>query len=141
MSRIAVVAGVSSGIGAAVCAEFRRQGWQVIGVGRNDAPERLDRFEYADLSQPDAVKELFERLADVEKIHALVNNAEVGLDKPLTATSDEEWQAVFDVNVKSAFQMMRTGAPQLARAKGAIVNVGSVQCRGYLYKRGRLCRI
>lgn len=126
MSRVAVVTGVSSGIGAAVCAEFRRQGWEVIGVGRNEAPEPLERFEYADLSQPDAVKELFERLADVEKIHAIVNNAAVGLDKPLTATSDEEWQAVFDVNVKSAFQMIRASAPQLARAKGAIVNVGSV---------------
>ncbi|MDE0928993.1 MAG: SDR family NAD(P)-dependent oxidoreductase [Acidimicrobiales bacterium] len=126
MSRIAVVTGVSSGIGAAVCAEFQRQGWQVIGVGRHDAPQPLDRFERADLSQPDAVADLFSRLADVEQIHALVNNAARGLDKPLAETSDEEWQAVFDLNVKSAFQMMRAATTQLARANGAIVNVSSV---------------
>jgi len=126
MKRVALVTGVSSGIGLAVCVEFQRQGWEVIGVGRHESPEPINRFERIDLSDPDSVIELFERLNDVEKIDAIVNNSAVGIDKSMAEVSDEDWDNVFEINVKSAFQIIREGTEKLARAKGAVVNISSV---------------
>ena len=126
MKRVVLISGVSSGIGEATCLEFKRQGWYVIGVGRRQPSHEIDRFEYVDLSESDGVARLFDRLSDVQQIHALINNAAIGIDKPMDETTDEEWQTVFDVNVKSAFQMIRECRPYLEATNGTVVNVSSV---------------
>ena len=55
MNKVAIVTGSSGGIGSAVCTEFINQGWDVIGVDVTDSSLDLHRFEYADLSEVDAI--------------------------------------------------------------------------------------
>jgi NAD(P)-dependent dehydrogenase (short-subunit alcohol dehydrogenase family) len=80
-----------------------------------------------DVSRPDEVEGLFR---DVSKttpsIHAVVNNAAVGLGRPMAEISLEDWQDVMDSNLRAAFLVVRGALPSLRAAQGAIVNVASV---------------
>ena len=126
MNKTAIVTGSSGGIGSAVCTEFIKQGWDVIGVDVDDSSLDLHRFEYADFSEVDAVSKLHDRLRDLQQVNAIVNNAAICINKSVVETTDEEWQQTFDVNVRSAFQMIRSFHQHLLLAKGSIVNVSSV---------------
>jgi len=70
--------------------------------------------------------------AELGPLDLLVNNAGVVHFDGLASFSEERWDVLFDVNVKGTFLMCRAALPQLALAKGAIVNVASVAGkRGY----------
>lgn len=128
MTRVAVVTGACGGIGKAICSRFRAEGWQVVGVGRTPPgpSQELDRFEQVDLTDSADIADLFGRLSDLGSLDALVNNAALQINKPLIETTDEEWQRVFDTNVRAAFQLIREGHALLAASRGSIVNVSSV---------------
>jgi NAD(P)-dependent dehydrogenase (short-subunit alcohol dehydrogenase family) len=128
VSRSVVVTGACGGIGRAIVACFRRSGWTVIGVDRRqpDAGVEIDRFELADVGEDGEVAALFERLADLDSLDALVNNAAVQVNKPIIETTDADWDLVINTNVRSAFQCIREAQPMLAEASGAVVNIGSV---------------
>jgi glucose 1-dehydrogenase len=128
VTRTVVITGVSSGIGRATAERFRADGWYVTGVGRVEPPAdaSLDRFERADLAVAEDVVGLWDRLSDLGELDALVNNAALQVNKSIAATSDEEWQAVIDTNLRSAFQSVREAHRLLAAARGAVVNVSSI---------------
>ena len=124
-----LITGVCGGIGRASAAAFNRAGWKVIGVDRAEPrePLELERFEMVDVSQSDQVADLFTRLnADLDGLHALVNNAAIQINKPLVETEDADWELIINTNVRSAFQCIRGAHPLLAAARGAVVNVSSV---------------
>ena len=79
---------------------------------------------------------------------ALVNNAAIGLDKPLRDTTGDDWKRLMDVNLRSAFQCVREARRFLAAANGAVVNVGSVHAIAtsanaavYAVTKGALCAL
>jgi 3-oxoacyl-[acyl-carrier protein] reductase len=114
--RTAVVTGTAQGIGAAIAETLRADGATVHGVDR----------DVADLSDPQAVADFFAPLGAVD---ILVNNAGgvVGqVHQPLEELSIEDWQAVVDANLTSAFLCTRAvvaGMKQLGW--GRIVNISS----------------
>ena len=60
------------------------------------------------------------------RIDILVNNAYVDFGKPLVETTDAEWDAVMDFNVRSTFLLCRAvGQRMLAQGGGRIINIGS----------------
>ena len=60
------------------------------------------------------------------RIDILVNNAHVDFGKPLVETTDAEWDAVMDFNVRSTFLLCRAvGRRMLAQGGGRIINIGS----------------
>ena len=126
--RRVVITGACGGIGRAAASAFAARGWRVIGVDRRGPEPDLafDRFELADLGADGAVASLFSRLSNEGSLAALVNNAAVGLDKPLRETTDADWARVMNVNLRAAFQCIRESRPMLAAGRGAVVNVGSV---------------
>lgn len=129
MNRLAIVTGVSGGIGSETARAFLMDGWDVVGLDRQGAPADLeDRITHAQCDLGVA-GEIERALADVvadRPVHALVNNAAVQVNKALSETTDDEWQQVMDTNVRSAFICMRETHMNLVEAKGAIVNVASV---------------
>jgi len=125
--KAALVTGSSGGIGSAMVRWLRERGWQVVAVDRAAKPAAGVRSITADLSRAQEV----ERVCEVARAHhpridALINNAADQLCKSLVQTEPAEWDQVMATNVRSAYALARGLYPQLAAARGAIVNVSSV---------------
>ncbi|MGP0072300.1 MAG: SDR family oxidoreductase [Bryobacteraceae bacterium] len=143
MSRVALVTGAGSGIGRAVSLALNAAGYSVVLAGRrsselervaamaarNDA-ERMIAVP-SDISQPDAVAALFDRIKEVfGRLDVLFNNA--GTSTPGIPTEDlsfEQWNQVVAVNLTGAFlcaqQAIRLMKSQQPRG-GRIINNGSI---------------
>jgi 3-oxoacyl-[acyl-carrier protein] reductase len=114
--KVALVTGTAHGIGKAIAVGLEEDGAKV---------HRVDR-DTADLTDPTQVANLIARIGRVD---ILVNNAggvagQVG--KPLDQVSDEEWRAIVDANLTSAFLCTRAVIPGMKAARaGSIVNISS----------------
>jgi NADP-dependent 3-hydroxy acid dehydrogenase YdfG len=139
-SKIAVVTGASSGIGAATARRLAADGYDVVAAAR-----RLDRLEpladeiggravALDVTDEASVRALSDSL---ESCSLLVNNAggAFGL-APVSAADDDDWQRMWDVNVMGAMRMTRALLPALeASGDGMIVTVTSTAGHG-VYEGG-----
>ena len=138
--KVTIVTGGGTGIGAAIARTFAHEGAKVTITGRRK--ELLD--EVADqiaaagghaLAVPSSVTDEADvqravqaTVATFGRVDILVNNAgnlsHVG---PLHETSDEIWDNVMDVFLKSVFRFSRAVIPHMQRrGGGSIVNIGSV---------------
>ncbi|MDX6696918.1 MAG: 3-oxoacyl-[acyl-carrier protein] reductase [Solirubrobacteraceae bacterium] len=118
----ALVTGGTRGIGAAVAARLRADGWPVVTLARSGGD--VD----ADVADPAAVDAAFEAAeARHGPVLVLVNNAGQRRDGLAMRMSAEDWQAVLDVNLNGAFHCTRRALSAMLRARwGRIVNVSSV---------------
>ncbi|UYO96890.1 SDR family oxidoreductase [Microbacterium sp. M28] len=146
--RIAVVTGGGSGLGAAIARSLHAAGAEVILVGRDTA--KLEavatelgsraRWIAGDVSDPASVAALAESLEGTE-VSILVNNA--GIAGPVSALVDievDDWDEVFDVNVRGTFMMCRALLPgMIARGDGDVINVASVSGKRPLAHRTPYC--
>lgn len=134
--RKALVTGASGGIGEAVARALHAAGATVglhgTRVEKLDAlaaelGERVKAFP-ANLSNRDEVKALGQKAeADLEGVDILVNNAGIARDGLFVRMSDEDWDAVLEVNLTSAFRLTRELThPMMRRRLGRIINITSV---------------
>jgi 3-oxoacyl-[acyl-carrier protein] reductase len=137
--KVAIVTGGSRGIGAEVGARLAEDGAAVVVSGRDG--ERLQRTVREWETQGRAVlgvvadaasREDCERLVSTAKQHfgridVLVNNAGVTRDQLLVRMTDEDWDRVMEVNLRSAFLMTRAVSKALVRQKsgGRVINITS----------------
>ncbi|HEY7015410.1 MAG TPA: SDR family NAD(P)-dependent oxidoreductase [Streptosporangiaceae bacterium] len=114
--KTAVVTGTAHGIGSGIAESLRAAGATVHGVDKDTA----------DLTKSAAVREFF---AGIGPVDILVNNAggvcgQVG--QPLDEVSDDDWHAVVDANLTSAFHCTRAVVPAMKERRwGRIVNIAS----------------
>jgi 3-oxoacyl-[acyl-carrier protein] reductase len=134
--RKALVTGASGGIGEAV-ARMLHAGGATVGLHgtRVEKLEALgaelgDRVVLlpADLGDRDAVKALGQKAeADLGGVDILVNNAGITRDGLFVRMSDEDWDAVIEVNLTSVFRLTRELThPMMRRRHGRIINITSV---------------
>lgn len=138
--RTAIVTGASRGIGHAIANRFHDEGWRVITVSRTPPPEacpwsREQRSHILlDLSDLDNVArciELMRGMLDGE-LHALVNNAGISPKGPdgsrlnSLVTDIATWQSMYNTNFYAPLLMTRGFAAELAKARGAVVNLTSI---------------
>ena len=123
-----IITGACGGIGRGAASAFHAAGWRVIGIDQSDRDDgvEVDEFVQADLASDGGVKAIRAQLEHVTELDALVNNAALQVNQPLVETTDEEWTAVMNTNVRAAFQMIREFHPALSAVRGAVVNVSSV---------------
>ncbi len=127
----ALVSGASRGIGRACAEALSADGFRVVvnyRENREKAGELARRIGGeaigADVSDPTAVKRMFDAAGDID---ALVCNAGIALQKLFTDTSYEEWRRIFAVNVDGAYNLIRAALPHMIHEKrGRIVIVSSV---------------
>jgi NADP-dependent 3-hydroxy acid dehydrogenase YdfG len=130
--KVAIVTGVSSGIGRATAEALLARGAAVAGWGRKP-PEDLDNerflFFECDVRDEHAVAEAFtntQRELGLE-VHVLVNNAGLGVFGPIDGFKSEDWHAMFDTNVNGLFYCTRAALPQMKKQHaGHIINVASL---------------
>ena len=133
--QVAVVTGASGALGSAVVDAFRDAGATVAAVdvrepSHDDAlldPDSGTEFYQADLTDEDAVAELFGEVVDDHgRVDALCNVAGTwrGGDD-LADTDVEEFEFLFDVNLKTMFLASKHAIPHLRETDGAIVSISS----------------
>jgi NAD(P)-dependent dehydrogenase (short-subunit alcohol dehydrogenase family) len=142
MKRIALITGVTGGIGRATASLFAEKGWHVVGIDQDPvgAVEGVSHFLTADLAQPEAPEQILRELTDGEKrLDTLINNAGLQVCKPLTQTTLSEWDRVMAVNVRSVFLLTKCFYPLLRDRGSAIINVSSVHSvAAYAASKGAL---
>lgn len=138
-NKVVVTTGAASGIGEACVRGFGARNAAVAMVDRKPIKEQAlagyrrhgGRVEYfqADVSSRPAVEKVVSDIvARLGGIDVLVNNAGIQRYATVTTASEEEWDEVMNVNLKSAFLMAKYCIPEmLRRGGGSIVITGSVQ--------------
>jgi len=128
--RIAVVTGASSGIGAACARKLLERGARVVLFARSLAARHEDRMLAlsGDVADEAAISRLFDETESrLGACDILINNAGMIDPKPMVATSADDWDRMFAVNVRGAFLCARRALPSMIeRRRGAIVNVASI---------------
>jgi 2-keto-3-deoxy-L-fuconate dehydrogenase len=136
--KLAVVTGGASGIGRAVAQRFASSGAcvRVLDIDENAAQTVVDEIGAAggnakayscDVSQRDNVEVVFSKISEEAHIHILVNNAGISHVGSLEATSEEEFDKVFSVNVKGMYNCMYASVAYMkANGGGIILNMASI---------------
>ncbi|HEX2972227.1 MAG TPA: 3-oxoacyl-[acyl-carrier-protein] reductase [Tepidisphaeraceae bacterium] len=137
--RVALVTGGSRGIGAAIVKRLAKDGMHVVAMARSadKLKDMCDAVQSAggsaeavvcDISDAKALAEAVEQVAEKHgRLDVLVNNAGITKDGLVLRMSDEDFDAVLDTNLKSAFVAIRAAARPMMRAKaGRIINISSV---------------
>jgi NAD(P)-dependent dehydrogenase (short-subunit alcohol dehydrogenase family) len=134
MAKTVVITGGESGIGRATARLFADAGATVY-VGdlrlqdenRDDFRRRNIESRMCDVRFEDQVRALIEAAIRVTgRLDVLVNNAGVGLPKPITDVTEEEWDRCLDTNLKGTFFGCKHGIIAMQKTGGgAIVNIAS----------------
>lgn len=136
-SKVVIITGASSGIGAAAAIHFAVKKAKVVLIGRN--AEKLSLTEHkcrehsqvlsivADVnSESERVRIINETMDKFGQIDVLVNNAGVGEAGTILTTSLEQFDLVMNTNVRSIFHLTQLAVPHLVKTQGNIVTVSSV---------------
>ncbi len=137
--RVAIVTGGGAGIGHATARRFAAEGARVVIAEKVAdaavaAAAEIERAGGAALAVPADVSRADEAAGVVSRavarfstVDVLVNNAGVELKRAVEDTTEEEWDRVLAVNLKSAFLMSKHVIPIMkSQRRGAIVNNSSV---------------
>ena len=136
---VAIVTAAGQGIGEAIAKTFAREGASVAAVDINRAEaERVAREIAAaggdvialetDVTRTDRVKAMVDAVLERWRTVDILVNAAGGFHRlaPITDITDEEWDRVITVNLKSTFLCSRAVAPtMMAKRKGRIINIAS----------------
>jgi NAD(P)-dependent dehydrogenase (short-subunit alcohol dehydrogenase family) len=131
---VALITGGNRGIGLAAARLFAAEGAKVTLVAQDQAKgeEEAKRIPNAIFIQGDVTKsdDCRRAVEETVRLHGsldvLVNCAGIIYrNRTVEQTTEEEWDATFDVNVKGTFLMSKHAMPHLRERKGSIVNVAS----------------
>ena len=140
MQPLVFITGASRGIGRATAFKFASEGWQVAVNYNNSKSQAEDLVNQlknlgcnamafqADVSDGVqlryAIAQAQEKMGEID---ALINNAGIAQQKLFTDISEEEWDRMFDVSIKSCFHACQAVIPSMVhRKKGSIVNISSI---------------
>ncbi|MEZ4281903.1 MAG: SDR family oxidoreductase [Myxococcota bacterium] len=150
--RIALVTGGTRGIGAAIARELAGAGAKIVLTGR-DGPQAeaaaaalraegadAHGFEY-DASRPGAWSRLADRIAgEIGRLDILVNNAAVLRPHLVARLREEEFDELFQVNVKSALFLTKALLPLLqASPRGCVLNITAAGAQAPMAGIGAYC--
>ena len=138
--KISLVTGASRGIGRSISLALAECGSEVFLTARDtdkliEVKKEIERFGAkahvlsADLSKKQDITCLFEQLAShATRLDILINNAAIGIFKNIEDLSCEDFEKVFNINVKSMFLICKEALKFMIKAKsGYIINISSVQ--------------
>lgn len=141
--KTAIITGGTAGIGKAIASLYAAQGADVAIFGTNKEraeqaiaeikaaqtdPSQKALYFLVDVSKSKEVDDVISKiLADWGKVDILVNNAGITRDNLLIRMSEEDWDRVLEVNLKSVYNTCRPLARSMMKARsGSIINISSI---------------
>ena len=126
--KVALVTGAAQGIGKAIVELYAEKGANIILVDLQEEVKdvaaslsKVDRKGFpviADITKADNVKKVVQdSMKEFGKIDIVVNNAGITRDGLLMRMSEEQWDAVMNVNLKSVFAVTKAATKHMMRAK------------------------
>ena len=123
----AVVTGGSSGIGKAIAETLDEKGAEVFIVDLNENPSHKKTGIHTIIADITQGYELNKSLAYLPKnIDILVNNAGIGFVGNIEQTKEEDFDRLYQVNVKGVFNCVKAILPRMKNKGGVIVNMASI---------------
>jgi len=143
MSSTIVVTGAARGIGAAIAKKLLQQGYQVIGIDRQENPEqweitqKLQEREISrwhgfqqDITDQETTAKLINNILNKYSVTGLVNAAGVLIMCSMLEAKTEDWQTLFAVNVMAPIAISQQLAKHFCEKKqGSIVTISSNSSR------------
>src|SRR6202046_2128544 len=130
--KVALITGAARGQGREMAELFMREGARAVistdVLDAKDAEKSLVIFLKQDVTKADQWKATVDKIvADHGKIDILINNAAICLYEPILETTNEIYDRVLDIDLKSIFLGMKEGLPHMIKRKqGSIINVSSI---------------
>jgi NAD(P)-dependent dehydrogenase (short-subunit alcohol dehydrogenase family) len=135
--KIAIISGAGSGIGEATAKLFAREGAYLVlndidqgrlGKVLAEIGKEKSRGVVGDVSKEETARRLAQEAAKAfGRIDILVNNAGIHFIKDITEMTEEEWDHLMNINLKSMFLCCKHVIPHMVRQKkGVIVNLASI---------------
>lgn len=137
--KVVVITGASRGIGAAIAELFAKEHALLVLCGRNRTALtevvkkcRLGKQEHlvvtADLTKAAGMKKIIDAAyKKFGRIDIFINNAGVGMMAPVTEMTEQQYEQVFDTNVKAIFHCFRELLPRMHKqGHGQIINISSM---------------
>ena len=137
--RVAIVTGAGQGIGKAIACRLARDGFAIVIVDINaDAVDEVKNeiaelgakvlAITADLTKLDEIQKVINLSAEWGQISVLVNNAGRVLITPFLEITEEEWDSIMTLDLKTVFFAMQFAVSQMSEG-GRIVNLSSISGR------------
>lgn len=134
MSKVVLITGASSGIGAAIAQYLFQKEYIVYGTSRHpkDATVNGVHMLALDVTKAETIEKAVASLLEKEgRIDVLINNAGMGITGPLEETPDSETKRVFETNYFGPLEVIKAVLPSMrSQASGLIINITSIA--GYM---------
>lgn len=138
--KVALVTGAGRGIGKAIALKYAQEGADVAITDINETPEALAfiaelqalgvraKLYVSNAADFKAAHDVVDQIvADFGRLDVLVNNAGITRDGLMMRMSEEQWDLVINVNLKSAFNLIHAATPVMMKQRsGSIINMASV---------------
>ncbi|WP_339673334.1 pteridine reductase [Dasania marina] len=150
---VALITGGAQRIGAVICKVLHAQGFNIVVHYKNSKQQATDLCNElnvgrrnsaislaASLDNHNAIKNVIEQAAlQWGRLDALVNNASSFYPTPVANANEQQWDDLFNSNVKGAFFLSQAAAPYLQKNKGCIVNIVDIHAQKPLKEHSLYC--
>ncbi len=131
--KLILITGGNSGIGYAVAQKLVSDRVTVITTSRNNRfndrdliPNTINR-QYLDVTNKESVDKLFLWISQQsQKLSVLINNAGIGIFKPFSKITADEWNTVIATNLTGSFLCSKSAFSLMQQTGGRIINIGSI---------------
>lgn len=126
MKKTCIVTGGSSGIGLSIVESFVKQGYLVFNL--DIQPASIGEFVHCDITQAAHIEAAIQRIRQQHDIDVLVANAGKHMSATIEETSEADFDAMINLNVKGAYLTLQAVLPQMKKQQaGSIIIMSSDQ--------------
>ena len=136
--KVAIVTGVSRGLGRAMAIALAKAGANIVGVGPSDMSSTEEEIRkcgreflgiHADLTSTDKVDEIVEKTVEkFKRVDILVNNSGTIVREDAIHYTEEDWDKILNLNLRTLFFLSQKVAKEFIEegAGGKIINIASM---------------